>query len=108
MSGRRGVSAAGAARAAQSARELSGSADLVVDGKIVHFDYMTDGEKAVAHRYDYEVRKARETGDYTQVARNLKKKDRKIRGQYLDADPEALGEMDETGDLADIFVGPTA
>jgi transcriptional regulator with XRE-family HTH domain len=108
LSGRRGVSAAGAIRVAQSGRELSGSADLIINGKLVHFDYMTAAEKAVTHRWDYEVRKARETGDYTQIAKNLKKKDRKIRGRYLDADPKALREMDETGDLAEIFVGPTA
>ena len=48
LSGRRGVSAAGALRVSESARELSGSADVIVNGKIVHFDYMTDAEKAVA------------------------------------------------------------
>jgi transcriptional regulator with XRE-family HTH domain len=105
--GRRGVSPAGAVRVTQSARELSASADLLVDGKLVHFDYMTDAEKAVAHRYDYEVGRARESGDYTRVGKALKKKNRKIRGQYLEADPKVLQEMDETGDLADIFIGPT-
>jgi hypothetical protein len=105
--GRRGVSSVGAVRVAQSARKLSGSADLIVGGKLVHFDYLTDAEKVVAHRYDYELRRASETGDYTRVGKNLKKKDRKIRGHYLDADPKVLQEMDETGDLADIFIGPT-
>jgi hypothetical protein len=105
--GRRGVSSAGAVRVTQSVRELSASADLPVDGKLVHFDYLTDAEKVVAHRYDYERRRASETGDYTRVGKNLKRKDRKIRGRYLEADPKVLQEMDETGDLADIFVGPT-
>jgi hypothetical protein len=107
LSGRRGVSPASAVRVAQNARELSGSSDLIVDGKLVHFDYLTDAEKAVAHRYDYEMRLAREAGDYTRVGKNLKRKDRKIRGRYLEADPKVLQEMDETGDLADIFIGPT-
>ena len=106
--GRRGISSIGAVRVAQSARELSGSADLIVDGKLVHFDYLTDAEKVVAHKYDYEMRRASETGDYTRVGKNLKRKDRKIRGQYLEADPKVLQEMDDTGDLADIFVGPTS
>jgi transcriptional regulator with XRE-family HTH domain len=70
--GRRGVSSVGAVRVAQSARELSGSADLPIDGKLVHFDYLTDAEKVAVHRYDYEVRRASETGDYTRVGKKLR------------------------------------